>query len=118
VIGGAAAALLLPASPGAAFAALLAAIVVAAPNAWFAWRLARAAEGWTHLGAVDQARVTVAQSIQKLILMLLLMIGLFAWLRPEPLPFIGTLLLLHGAFFLTPLLETRGRRPAGPNEPY
>jgi F0F1-type ATP synthase assembly protein I len=106
VIGGAVAMLLMPVGPDASLAALSATFAVVAPNAWFAWRLPRAARGSVQADVHAQARLVVAQGIGKVLLSLLLVAALVLWLWPEPRAFIGTLLALHGAYFLAPTLAT------------
>jgi F0F1-type ATP synthase assembly protein I len=97
--------LLLLASPGAALAAALAATAIVLPNAWFTWRLSRMGRERAQQDPSAQARRAVAQSVQRLLSTLLLVAGLVLWLRPEPVAFLGTLLLLQAAFFVAPLFE-------------
>jgi F0F1-type ATP synthase assembly protein I len=110
VIGAAAAALLSLAGRDASLAALAATLAIAAPNAWFAWRLSRTARAGTQLDVSSQARLALSQGVHRTLLTLLLVVGLVLWLRPEPLAFIGTLLAMHGAYFIAPTLEIQNSR--------
>ncbi len=115
VIAVTAAVVLLTVSSQAAYAAALAGFAIVFPNAWFAWRLHDTAghrEAPDAQQASEGAQLTLARGVQKTLLTLLLVVGLFILARPEPLVFIGTMILLHGAFFLTPLLDVYRRRPS------
>jgi F0F1-type ATP synthase assembly protein I len=107
-IGVVAAALLLLVSAGAAAAALAASLAIVAPNAWFAWRLSRPTRKWLQLDVPAQARLTLMQGALRTLFTVLLLVALVVWIRPEPLAFIGTLLLLQGAYFIAALTEQSG----------
>ncbi len=102
VLGGVVAAVLLLVNLGAVAAALLATAVVTIPNAIYVWREWLLAQG----GQLDyelQARLALLQMLLRLGLTMVLLVACIIVLRPAPVPFIGTLILLQLAHALTPI---------------
>ena len=85
-----------------AVSALLADVVVIAPNVWFAWRVVK---GSAPVGQeLNSARRLIASMIAKLLLSIGLLIVAFAYFRPEPVAFFATMIALQTVYWLTPVL--------------
>jgi F0F1-type ATP synthase assembly protein I len=88
-----------------AMSALLAGIVVIAPNVGFAWRVAKAS---APIGQeLNSARRLIGSMIAKLLLSIGLLVVAFAYFRPEPVAFFATMIVLQAVYLLTPVLELR-----------
>ena len=86
-----------------AMSALLAGVVVIAPNVVFAWRVAKAS---VPVGQeLNSARRLIGSMIARLLLSIGLLVVVFAYFRPEPLAFFATMIVLQAVYLLTPVLE-------------
>jgi len=86
-----------------AVSALLAGIVVIAPNVVFAWRVAKASASVGQ--ELTAARGLIGSMVGKLLLSITLLVVAFAWFRPEPLAFFATMIVLQAAHWLAPMLD-------------
>jgi F0F1-type ATP synthase assembly protein I len=91
---------------------LLGGVAVIVPNAYFAWRVV----GSGDRVAIDEARRLVGGSVAKLVLGFGLLVGTFAWFRPEPAAFFTTFVVVQAAQLASPWLATARRRRAGERE--
>lgn len=86
-----------------AVSALLAGMVVIAPNVGFAWRVAKASASAGQ--EMTAARRLIGSMVAKLLLSITLLVVAFAWFRPEPVAFFATMIVLQAMYLLTPVLE-------------
>ena len=86
-----------------ALSSLLAGIVMIAPNAFFAWRVAVDVPAGQEMSA---ARRLMASAIAKQLATVALLIVAFAAFRPEPLGFFATMIAMQGVVWLAPLFDT------------
>ncbi len=88
-----------------AVSALLAGVVVIAPNVGFAWRVVKAS---APVGQeLDSARCLIGSMIVKLLLSIGLLVVAFAYFRPEPVAFFATMIALQIVYWLAPVLARR-----------
>jgi F0F1-type ATP synthase assembly protein I len=88
-----------------AVSALLAGVVVIAPNVGFAWRVTKAN---APVGQeLDSARRLVGSMIVKLLLSIGLLVIAFAYFRPDPVAFFATMIALQTVYWLAPVLARR-----------
>jgi F0F1-type ATP synthase assembly protein I len=86
-----------------AVSALLAGVVVVAPNVGFAWRVAKAS---APVGQeLNSARRLIGSMIAKLLLSIGLLVIVFAYFRPEPVAFFVTMIALQTAYWFAPMLD-------------
>ena len=88
-----------------ALASLAAAVVVILPGSYFAWRVV--ATNATRGEEVNAARRLLGGSVAKLLSTFGLLVVAFAWLRPAPVAFFATMIVLQAVYWLAPLLERR-----------
>jgi len=86
-----------------ALSSLLAGIVMIAPNAFFAWRVAVDVPAGQEMSA---ARGLMASAIAKQLATVALLIIAFAALRPDPLSFFATMIAMQGVVWLAPFFDT------------
>jgi ATP synthase protein I len=85
-----------------AVSALVAGIVVIAPNVAFAWRITRLDGGAAD--ALGSARRLVGSGMAKVLATIGLLVVAFASFRPEPVAFFATMIVVQAAYWLAPLL--------------
>jgi len=86
-----------------ALASLAAGVVVIVPGTYFAWRVV--ASNATHGAELGTARQLLGDGVAKLLLTFGLLVVAFAGLRPDPLAFFATMIVLQAVYWLAPLLE-------------
>jgi F0F1-type ATP synthase assembly protein I len=84
-----------------AIAVALAALVMIVPSVLFAWRVASTNVPIEQ--ATSAARKLLGSGIAKSLATVGLMVGVFAFLRPEALPFFVTMIALQSVFWFAPL---------------
>jgi F0F1-type ATP synthase assembly protein I len=82
-----------------ALGAMTAAVVVLAPSAWFAWRVATRLE----TDPMREAQTLLANGVARLVATGVLMGVAIVWLEPEPFAFFGTLIAMQFAYWFVPL---------------
>jgi F0F1-type ATP synthase assembly protein I len=86
-----------------AMSSLLAGIVMIAPNAFFAWRVALDVPAGQEMSA---ARRLIGSAIAKQLATVALLIVAFAMFRPEPLGFFATMIAMQGVVWFAPFFDT------------
>lgn len=87
-------------STAQALAALAAGAVCVVPAGYFAWRAERERSAGRLLG----------QGVAKFVMTLVLMALVFVWLKPPPLGFFATFVLMQAMYVLVPLRHADGAR--------
>jgi F0F1-type ATP synthase assembly protein I len=94
------------ATPGHAIASAMAGLAVAAPNAFFAWRIAA---GRPDSDGVDEARRLIGSGIAKSLLGAGLLVAIFVAYQPEPAAFFVTLIGVQAVHWTAPLFDVPRR---------
>ena len=86
-----------------AVSALVAGIVVVAPNIGFAWRVVKTDAAAGH--ELSAARRLMGSGVAKLFVTFGLLVAVFAYLRVEPVAFFVTMIAMQAAYWLAPTLD-------------